>query len=169
VAPDRSDLVTLGEVVGVFGVRGWVKVHSWTRPREQIFSFRQWQVGHDRHWQPRRLLEGRAQGRGLVAQLEGCDDRDSAHALVGQQIAVAASELPPLPEGEYYWHQLVGLEVIAADGRRLGRIESMMETGANDVMVVQGERERLIPYVPDVVRAIDLDAGTMQVDWDPEF
>jgi len=169
VIPATDDRVTLGEVVGVFGIRGWVKVHSWTRPREQIFSFSRWWLGDESNWQSRRLVEGHAQGRGLVARIEGCDDRDGAQALVGRKIAVAASELPPLPQGEYYWHQLVGLEVSATDGTVLGRIESLMETGANDVMVVQGERERLIPYVPDVVRAIDLDAGTRQVDWDPEF
>ena len=115
------------------------------------------------------VKEGRRQGRGIVVHLMGYDDREQATALVGADIAVPRTQLPRLKKGEYYWSQLQGLRVTNLQGVELGRVSHLFETGSNDVLVVAGEREYLIPYLPDVVQAIDLDAGTLSVDWDADF
>lgn len=162
--------VVLGRVIGLFGVQGWVKVHSDTRPRENILDYPVWQLDAPGGWQPRRLLRGRAHGKGIVVQLEACEDRTAAAALIGARVAVARDELPPLAEGEYYWTDLEGLRVRTATGIELGTVERLMETGANDVLVVGGERERLIPFLPGrVVTDVDLESGILVVDWDPDF
>ena len=160
-------MVRMGEVSGVHGVHGWIKVFSHARPRESIFEFRDWWLGCERrHF---RLVAGRRSGKTLVARLEGVSDRDVAARMRGQAIYVPFRDLPKLPEGEYYWAELVGLRVFTSNGVDLGEVASLMETGANDVLVVSGERERLIPYIPDVVREVDLGEGRMLVDWDADF
>jgi len=155
----------VGRIVGLYGVRGWVKVHSYCRPPEEIFDYRDWWIGGT----PMRLAGGRPQGRGLVASLEGVTDRDAAAQLVGQDVAIPLAAMPPAGPGEYYWAELEGLAVYTRDGTALGRVSHLIETGANDVLVVRGERERLIPFLPDVVLEVDRAAGTIRVDWDPEF
>jgi 16S rRNA processing protein RimM len=159
----------LGRIVGLFGVQGWVKVFSYTRPREGIFDYRQWLLRRNEGWHAARLRQGRPQGKGLVAWLEGLDDRDQASEWIGADIAVEAEHLPPAGEGEYYWWQLEGLRVINSEGIELGRVGHLFETGANDVLVVDGDRQRLIPYIPDVVRDVDLEAGVIRVEWDADF
>lgn len=162
--------IVLGRISGVYGIRGWVKVYSDTEPRDQITRYTPILLGSDGRWREARIEDGRSQGKGVVMKIEGCDDRDAAAALMGSEIAVWRDQLPPLPEGEYYWADLVGLEVRTLDGIRLGVVEDLFQTGANDVIVVKGDRERLIPYVPgDVVREVDLDGHTLTVDWDPGF
>ena len=164
----QRKIVVIGEVAGAHGVSGWVRVHSLTEPREAIFEYQPWLLG-DR-LEATRVRQGRTQGNRLVARLEGADDRDAAEALAHRQIAVYRDQLPDLPQGRYYWTDLVGLSVRLEDGRELGRIDKMLATGANDVMVVRGERERLIPFVPGpYVKQVDLEAGTVVVDWDPDF
>ncbi|HSH42981.1 MAG TPA: ribosome maturation factor RimM [Arenicellales bacterium] len=162
-------LICVGKIVGVAGVQGWVKIHSYTRRRSDIFDYGSWLVGPEDRPRRHELASGREQGRGLAAKLAGIDDRDAAAALVGSAIHITPEQLPPLAEGEYFWHQLEGLEVENLEGVRLGTVDHLFETGANDVLVVAGERERLIPYIPDVIRKVDLEAGTMQVDWDADF
>lgn len=160
----------LGKVSGVFGVRGQIKVFSYTAPRDNILNYDPWMLGSGNDWQPYRLKSGQMQGKGLIAWLEGLDDRDQAQLLVGQQIAIDESQLPAAQSGDYYWSQLEGLQVSNTDGTELGRITYLFETGSNDVLVVRGKREHLIPFIRDqVIKEIDLDAGKMIVDWDPEF
>ena len=167
-APD--DIIVLGEVVGVHGVRGEIKVYSATRPRENIFDYSPWRLEGSAESQLRALIRGRRQGKGLVAQLEGIDDREAALSLRGSQIGVLRSQLPALDDEEYYWADLQGMQVMTRQGVNLGIVTGLMETGANDVMVVRGDRERLIPYVPDqYVVSVDATAGVLEVDWDPEF
>lgn len=162
--------VVIGRIMGVFGVLGWVRVMSHTEPRENILYYSRWQIRRGDSWQTVRLLEGRRQGKGVVASLEGLEDRDLARALVGCDIAIDRSELPVLPDDEYYWSDLQGLRVVTVDGVDLGTLDHLFETGANDVMVVRGDRERLIPMVFDqYVKRVDMDAGVVEVDWDPEF
>lgn len=161
--------VVMGRVIGLFGVRGWVKVYSHTRDKADLLHYRCWLVQRPEGWREYRVAEGRAQGPGLVARLEGIEDRDQASGLVGSDIAVPQADLPPPAPGEYYWTQLEGLRVVNQDGIELGQVSHLFETGANDVMVVRGERERLIPYIRDVVKQVDLAAGEMRVDWDAEF
>jgi 16S rRNA processing protein RimM len=164
----RAAPVELGRIVGVFGVRGWVKVYSDTRPREAILGYNPWLVQTAAGWREYRLVEGRAQGPGVVAQLEGCADRTQAQALVGARIAVWQEQLPPTRPGEYYWADLEGLRVVNLRGEELGVVSHLLETGANDVMVVQGERARLIPFTRYAVRDVDLVGRVIRVDWDAE-
>jgi 16S rRNA processing protein RimM len=163
-------MVPLGRVSGIFGVRGWLRVHSDTEPRDNILSYSPWYLERSAGWEPRRLLDGRRQGKGLVARLQGCDDRDQAAELMGCLIAVPRDRLPALGQDEYYWSDLEGLRVVTADGVDLGQVSHLFATGANDVLVVDGERERLLPYVWDqVILQVDLEAGLIRVDWDPKF
>lgn len=161
-------IVTLGYLSGVHGVRGWVKVHSYTEPREAILDYAPWLVGETRDEIV--VEDGRRHGKTVLARLPGVTNPEAARDWVGREIAVRRSQLPATEEGSFYWSDLVGLEVHTPDGQRLGRVERMMETGANDVMVVSGDRERLIPFVTgEFVKDVDLDAGRIEVDWDPEF
>lgn len=168
---DSDHFLVVGRVSGVFGVRGWVKIYSETQPRANILNYSPWFLRQaDGRWQPLRLLEGRPQGKGIVARLEGCEERDHAFALVGQQVAIAREQLSELAPGEYYWADLIDLEVVTTEGTVLGRVDHLMETGANDVLVVKGDRERLIPFVPEqVVTVVDIPGGRLTVDWDPDF
>lgn len=161
--------VVLGRVAGVFGVKGWVRILSETDPREGILRYAPWFVGTEA--QPRRVREGRAHGKGLVAKLDGCDDRDQAALLVGQEISVTRDRLPPASADEFYWIDLEGLAVATCGGVDLGRVDHLFSTGANDVLVVNGaDRERLLPFVWDaVVKDVDFALGRILVDWDPEF
>jgi 16S rRNA processing protein RimM len=161
-------IVILGHVSGVHGVQGWVRIHSLTEPREAIFEYQPWLLGESR--ESVRVLRHEGQGNRLIARLENAEDRDQAEALVAREIAVYRDQLPPLPGDSYYWTDLVGLSVRLEDGSPLGTIERMLATGANDVMVVRGDRERLIPFVPGpYVKKVDLAAGEVVVDWDPDF
>ncbi len=166
---DRTRFVTLGKIVGVFGVDGWVKVYSYTREREEILSFNPWYVGRGGEYRQRRLLGGRRQGAGLVARLEGCVDREQSRSLIDSDIAVPVEVLPKLDDGKYYWAQLASLQVVNLRDETLGVVERLMDTGANDVLVVKGERERLIPYIPRVIRQVDLANRLIRVDWDADF
>lgn len=164
-----EDMVILGYISGVFGVKGWVKVFSWTQPSNNILNYRQWylQDEHD-HWQAKDLIKGQLHGKGLIAQLDGVNDRDAAALLVKTRIAIPRSELPTTDEDDYYWHDLVGLEVVNQTGESIGKVKELFETGANDVMVVKANKhEHLIPYVWEhVIKRVDLDKGIISVDWE---
>lgn len=165
--PERK-IVTLGHISGVHGVSGWLKIHSQTDPREAIFEYQPWLVGEQQ--KAVRITEGKRHGKHLIALLEDVNDRDQAESLMKQRIAVFRDQFPELPETEFYWADLIGLVVRVQDGTDLGTIRNMLATGANDVMVVQGERERLIPFVQDrYVKQVDLEQGLVIVDWDPDF
>jgi len=168
--PEARDdkIVTLGHVAGAHGIQGWVKIHSLTEPREAIFEYQPWLLGTS--LEAVRVRQGKKHGNRLIALLEGAESREQAESLVNQPIAVYREQLPDLPQDEYYWTDLLGLAVRLEDGRELGRIDNMLATGANDVMVVRGDRERLIPFVPgQYVKQVDLAAGYVTVDWDPDF
>lgn len=168
---DQPDhLVISGRITGLYGVKGWVKIFSDTEPRENIIQYSPWYVRTTGSWKEMKVAEGRRHGKGVVARLEGFTDRDAASTLIGAEIALRRDQLPVLEHGEYYWTDLIGLRVITRDGTELGVIDRLFETGANDVVVVKGDREHLIPYLPGrVISRIDLKAGEMEVDWDPEF
>ena len=159
----------LGKVTGVWGVRGWIKLVSYTERAEDIFNYQPWSLLQDGQETVVSLLDGKRQGSGLVASIEGTTERDQAEQWIGRQIAVRREQLPELPEGDYYWRELIGLQVMTRDGMQLGKVKSILPTGANDVLVVSGEREHLVPYLPEVVIAVDLGLSRITVDWDPEF
>lgn len=175
---EKSNLVNVGRLTAVYGIKGWLKVHSYTEPAENLFEYQPWLLKTAHGIKQVEIDEVRPHGDAFVVHLVGVDDRDQATAYTAVDIAVDRDELPELGEGEYYWSQLEGLRVITeyqGVERYLGKVVKLFETGANDVLVVQGDdsvdqRERLIPYVPDqFVLSVDLDKGEIRVDWDPEF
>jgi len=167
--------VELGKLVGVWGVKGWVKLHSYTRNRADISQYKTWYLQKPRSKAdpvPIQVLNCREQGQGIVAQFDGVNDRDQAMAMSGQVIFVKQSDLPDLPAGEFYWQQLIGLKV-NNETAVIGEVSSILETGANDVLVCknaqEGKADVLIPYTEEVVLEVDVDSGTMVVDWNPDF
>ena len=162
--------VPVGKLSGLYGVKGWVKIFSNTQPKENILTYSPWFLKRDGQWQEFELLAGKIHGKGVIAQLSGCTDRDIAAELIGSEIAIKSEQLAKPASGEYYWNDLIGLSVVTRDGKELGQVSGLMQTGANDVLVVSGERERLIPFIREqVVLAVDADARRIEVDWDPEF
>lgn len=168
----------VGRIVGVYGIKGWVKIESSTASAGNILNYRPWWLCEAGVWRTVAHDAGRVQGQQVVAHLAGVDDRDQARRYCQLDVHVELAQLPALPDDEYYWHELIGLAVYGrADGCRvrLGAVTSLIETGANDVLVVRGDEqsrdraERLIPYVNQVVLAIDRSAGTLEVDWDPDY
>ena len=159
--------VVLGRITGLFGVRGWVKVYSYTEPREAVLEYDRWLLSGKDDWREATVAEGQRHGKTIIARIDGYVDRDQAAALIGTEIAVPRTALPEVGKGQYYWSDLEGLRVVHCDGTELGRVAYLLETGANDVMVVEGEQERLIPFVMDkVVLGVDLDKGEIEVDWE---
>lgn len=161
--------ITLGKIVGVFGVKGWVKVFSETRPREQIFKYTPWLLVLNGDEFEVEVLEGRQQGKGLIASLKGYTDCEDARRLIGSEILVSQESLPKTGKNEYYWSQLTGLNVVNLQGIELGKVVNLFETGANDVLVVKGEKERLIPFTEFAVIDVDIDSNNIVVDWDEDF
>jgi 16S rRNA processing protein RimM len=161
----------MGRIMAPFGVKGWVRVEPYTAATRNLLDYPTWWIGVGREhgWQAFDLTEGRPHGRALVVKLEGCDDRDAAGLLSGRMIAVPREALPLPPEGEYYWVDLIGLAVVNMAGQALGRVTAILETGANDVLVVaDGGRERLVPFTAQVVREVDYKARVLRVDWGAE-
>ncbi len=232
-------LIVLGQISGIYGVRGWVKIHSYTAPRENILKYTPWQIrasgravasgilpqatlvrpgrtevpetrragsssaegagmhmssqeqlfGHASErpqeatgnlWRPVTVLDGRIQGKGIVAHLEGWDTPEAAQLLVGAEIAMPRTQLPVPAKGEYYWSDLIGLQVIGikqgVDNTPLGTVDALMETGANDVLVVQAlpegstsGKKHLIPFIDGVIVSVDLDTKVLRVNWDIDY
>jgi 16S rRNA processing protein RimM len=184
--PSQDDMLVVGKITGCYGVKGWVKIHPYTEPRENFLGFGKWVLLRRGAPEPIEFDDGRVQGKGLVAHIAGVDDRNLAEAYSGLEVAVQADSLPALEEGDYYWSQLQGLQVWCREPREdgsskeggtedrvlLGTVDYLIETGANDVLVVKpsagsiDDRERLIPYLPgDVVTRVDLERAEMEVNW----
>ncbi|NQZ29828.1 MAG: ribosome maturation factor RimM [Oceanospirillaceae bacterium] len=171
-----EDLTVVGQITSVYGVKGWLKIYSHTDPKESILNYKPWLIQRDGQWVPVNIETSRKHGKGLVAKLEKVDDRDVARQYCGIDIAIERSQLPVLDTGEYYWSQLEQLTVYTLTDQVLGKVSHLIETGSNDVLVVKGDsnsiddKERMIPYLPDqVVKEINLETGSIRVDWDPEF
>lgn len=173
-AAAASPAVVVGKIAGQYGVKGWLKVQSFTRPPAQILRYQNWQLAARRDadcdWRPVQVAATRSQAQKLLAKLDGVDDRSAAEQLAGQWIAIAESQLTPLPPGEYYWSDLIGLAAVNLRGVELGVVEQLIETGANDVLVVRdGATERLLPWAPRVIVEVELAAGRLRVDWDADW
>ena len=159
--------VVLGRITGLFGVKGWVKVYSYTVPREAVLDYGRWLLSRKDGCREATVAEGQRHGKSIIARLEGYTDRDQAAELIGTDIVVPRDELPGTDPGEYYWSDLEGLTVVHRDGTVLGKVAYLLETGANDVMVLEGEQERLVPFVMDeVVLGVDFARGVIDVDWE---
>ncbi len=167
---DVERYLTIGKISGVFGVKGAVKVFSYTEPRENILDYPSWLLRKNDEQQVFKVLGGQAQGKAIVASLAGVNDRDQAAKLNGWEIVIERSQLPPVAVGEYYWADLQSLSVVTTEGIQLGIVDYLLETGANDVLVVKGDRERLIPFLREqTIHSVDLEKGLIVVDWDPDF
>ncbi len=163
--------VSLGYISGLYGVRGWVRVFSYTQPREQILDYQPWYLAEPGESAQGTLqaidASGRQHGKGVIAKLAEIEDRDAAAELIGREILVRRDILPKPEAGQYYWADLIGLEVRSRSGQRLGHVSHLLETGAHDVLVLDGADNRLIPFVPGaVVVDVDLDRRVITVDWD---
>ena len=176
----RPAVVPVGTVGRAHGVRGWVRVRSDMEPAEDLLQHRTWLLERAGGWSPVAVRSARAHGNALVAHLEGIEDRDAAAELAGMRLGLPRDALPALDDGQYYWADLIGLEVRDEAGESLGVVREMIETGANDVMVVRPDTgpdigpapgrgrapDRIIPFLTgDVVREVDLDAGRILVSW----
>ena len=165
-----SRSIVVGRVAGLYGVKGWIKVYSFTQPRQNILKYSPWFLCGAGSRRAAAVAESRVHGKALIARLEGVTDRDAAAELVGTDILVDRDQLGDTEEGEFYWTDLVGLRVVTEDGREIGVVDHLLETGANDVLVVAGDRRRLVPFVMDqVIRQVDLENGTIIVAWDPDY
>ena len=166
-----QELVLLGRVLGAFGVRGELKLESFTDPKSAILRYQPWTL-RDAQGRERELAQarGRDTAKGLVATFPGVEDRDAAEALRGSEVYAPRSALPPPAPGEYYWVDLEGLRVVNLVGADFGIVSHLFSTGANDVLVAHGERDRMIPFLePVYIKSVDFDAGVVTVDWDADF
>lgn len=172
----ENEWLVLGKFTGPYGVKGWIKVYSYTDPMENIGNYHP--IWFERNGQRSEItLDSiKRHGKGLVAKIAGCDVREQTTEYTGGSLVVPRGQLAPLEPGEYYWSDLIGLTVINDRGEELGKVNHLIETGSNDVLVVRGtqssidKRERLIPYLPEqVIMEIDTGAQTMRVDWDSDF
>ena len=162
--------VIVGRISGLFGVRGWVKVYSFTEPRKNILKYQPWQLCQGGEIFECTVAEGKVHGKGLVARIDGVDDRDVAAGYVGADIRVERDQFGRAAQDEFYWADLEGMRVETVDGQSLGIVAGLLATGANDVLVLEGERRRLVPFLIDaVVKQVDQTTGTIIVDWDPDF
>ena len=163
------DTVVIGRIAGVFGCKGYVKVVSFTEPRDNLLRFESWLVGYETDTYE--VLDAKHSGGGLIAQLKGVSDRDQAAALMDSRIAVKREWLNDLPADEYYWFELTGLRVFNQHGEDLGVVTKLIETGANDVLVIEGRQRRcMIPYIKNqVIKKIDCERRQMIVEWQREW
>ena len=169
--------VVVGRLGAVYGIKGWLKVHSFTDDAESIFEYSPWLTQQNGEWREIRVSGWKRHNNGLVCKLDAIDQREDAQALAGVDIAVQPHSFPDLSEGEYYWSDLMGCQVVNLNGYQMGEVTELMETGSNDVLVVKaklndayGMKERLIPFLEgQVIKKIDLATSSIEVDWDPDF
>jgi len=166
---DTERRILLGRVLGAFGVRGELKLQSFTDPPARLLKYQPWVLVHRGVEREISQAKGRDTAKGVLLTLPDITDRDQADALAGAEVWVPRSRLPAPKPGEYYWVDLEGLRVVNREGVVLGTVSHLFETAANDVIVVGGERDRLIPFLDDYVLGVDFEAGQVTVDWDPEF
>lgn len=180
----------LGKVGKVHGIKGWVRVISFTEEADGILDYPLLKLGFESSLAPRiggeagttgtlervEIDEFKRQPKGLIAHFKGIDTPEEARLLNGATLSVERAKLPDLASEEFYWYQLEGLAVINQQDECFGRVKGLLETGANDVLVVAAtedsidDRERLIPYLRDsVVRQVNLDEGQLRVEWDADF
>jgi 16S rRNA processing protein RimM len=170
VSAKPTKWVTLGRVSGVFGVKGWLKVQSYTEPRDNVAKFEVWTLRMNGAERVFAVEDGQDHAGSVIAKLQGIDDRERAREWVGAEIVVERTQLPATSANEFYWTDLEGLEVRTTAGEVLGRVDHLLATGGNDVLVLGGAEERLIPFVlGQVVKHVDLEAGLIVVDWSPSY
>jgi 16S rRNA processing protein RimM len=167
---NSTDWVVVGRFGRPHGIKGFITIHSFTEPRENILSYTDWHANIAKQWQPLKILHIEVTHKSILAQIEGYHEREQVGNLTNVEIAISRTQLPSLTQGEYYWHELVGMQVINQQGQTLGKVTEIMPTGANDVLVIEGDKRYLIPYLPGQF-VIDIDVGQslIKVDWDSDF
>ncbi|MCF6438289.1 ribosome maturation factor RimM [Pseudoalteromonas luteoviolacea] len=177
MSQDNTSTLVVGKLGAPYGIKGWLKVHSFTDDPQGIFDFSPWLIGQQGKWQALEVSDWRRHNKGFIAKFANINDRDEAMAYTNAEIAVNSEQLPELPEGEFYWRDLIGMTVVTNKGYNLGHVDDLMETGSNDVLVVKankkdafGQAERLIPFLTDsVIVEIKHEEREITVDWDPAF
>ncbi len=172
-----QEKIILGQLGAVYGIKGWIKVQAFTDYVESIFDYGDWLIGRDKSWQKAEIVEWRRHNKGLIVKFADVDVREKAQLLTGMEIAVLESQLPELAEDEFYWRDLVGMQVVNTTGYNMGAVKSLMETGSNDVLVVKanpndafGKTERLIPFIESqMIQQVDQEQRVITVDWEADF
>ena len=163
-----SELISIGRLSGLYGLNGWFKVFSFTRPKENILSYSRWQV-KKQCWMEMSLRGTQTRANDLMVAFDNITDRDTAVNWVGAELAIQREQLPKTTT-EYYWRDLLKLQVINLQNQELGRVTKLLETGANDVLIVEGEQRCLIPWVKDIyIIKVDMKQGIIHVDWQPQY
>lgn len=163
----NTKYVVVGRVGSTYGVQGWLKIQSFTEWADNILDYTPWYIEENNEWKAFTVAEGRVHGKGMIVKFAGWDTPEKSRLLSGKKIAITRSQLPALPKDEYYWSDLEGLTVINQDGEILGKVSYLISTGSNDVLVIKGEKEFAIPYLPeDVIKSIDLEKKEIHVDWE---
>ncbi|GHY80017.1 16S rRNA processing protein RimM [Vibrio cholerae] len=173
----QNEKLVVGKLGSSYGIRGWLKVFSYTDNPESIFDYSPWYIDQKGEWVEYKVEGWKRHNKGWVVKLQGLDVREDAHLLTNFEIAIDPASLPELSEDEFYWRELFGMQVVTANGYDLGVVTDMMETGSNDVLVVKanlkdafGQKERLIPFLEEqVIKVVDRQAQRIEVDWDPAF
>jgi 16S rRNA processing protein RimM len=158
-------MVIMGRISAPYGLKGWIKIRPFTHVVDGLLSYAEWWIGDEGEWQPHRISESFVHGSSVVARLEGFNDRDAAARLKGRGVAVPRESMPEVREAEFYWNDLLGMDVMDAKAARLGRVTKILETGANAVLVVTGDGEVLIPFIEGVIVQVDLKSRKLSVDW----
>ncbi len=173
---EQHNLVTMGRIGRLYGIKGWIKLISYTDPQDNILDFSHLFACIGGKWQAIEMDQSKVHGKGLIAHFAGYDDPDEARSLTGVELAIRRDELPELAPEDFYWHELTGMRVVTEAGQALGVVSKLLETGANDVLVVQAtsasvdDKERLIPYLPDrVIKLVSKEDRCITVDWDPDY
>ncbi|HDZ16007.1 MAG TPA: ribosome maturation factor RimM [Methylophaga aminisulfidivorans] len=167
-----DEFISVGKISAAFGVKGWVKIYSFTEPRANILQYSPLYMSRRGEWIEVKVTGGRTQGKGVVMGIDNVTDRDQVQALIGAELAIKKSQLEPVEEDEFYWNDLEGLTVLNISDEVIGVVDHLMETGANDVLVVKKSKqaEILIPFVMDeIVKQVDLDKSTIIVDWSTDY
>lgn len=166
------EYIPVGKISGAYGIKGWVKIYSFTDPRKNILSYSPLYISQKGTWVEVKVIEGRLQGKGVVMSLDGVTDRDQVLPLVGLELAISKAQIKPAGEDEYYWSDLIGMTVVNLQDEQLGQVDNLLENGAHDVLVVvdRDKTERLIPFVlDDIVELVDLNESIIQVDWKSDY
>lgn len=165
---DEKRFITMGKLGSTYGVHGWLKIGAYTDHGPDLLDYSPWYLSKDgKTWKLADLEGSKEHGSGILAKFNGIDSPEEARLLTGMLIGIERSQMAELPEGEYYWTDLIGLNVIDKEGTFLGVVTYLMETGSNDVIIIKGDKEHAIPYLMnDVILSIDLEKKEIRVDWE---
>lgn len=174
---EQNNRIVMGKLGSTYGIRGWLKVFSYTDNAESIFDYSPWYLKQKGKWVEYKVESWKRHGQGYVCKLAGLDVREDAQLMTNFEIAIDPASLPELSEDEFYWRELFGMQVFTTKGYDLGEVTDLLETGSNDVLVIKanlkdafGQKERLVPYLEEqVIKKVDREARRIEVDWDPGF